>query len=76
MSRDPSPAAVQRAARRLDRRLVDCANAVERRPLRHALMNPWVIAGAIAAFVLLPRRFRKPALKAALPMALGLFKAR
>lgn len=76
MSRDPSPVAVQLAARRLDDRLVACAQAVEQPPTRRALMNPWVIVGAVAAFVFLPRRFKKPVLKAALPLALGLLKSR
>lgn len=76
MKRDSSPLAVQQAAQRLDNRLVACAHAVEQRPTRSALMNPWVIVGVIAAFVLLPRRFKKPVLKAAVPIALGLLKSR
>ena len=39
-------------------------------------VNPWVVAGAAAAFLLLPRRFRRPLLKAAMPLALGLLKLR
>lgn len=76
MSRDRSPANVHLAASRLDQRLVACAQAVEQRPTRRALMNPWVIVGVVAAFAFLPRRFKKPVLKAALPMALGLLKSR
>ncbi len=44
-------------------------------PLIRKLANPWVIAAA-AAFLLLPRRVKRPLLKAALPLALGLLKAR
>lgn len=76
MSPDPAGVAVQRAARRLDRRLVDSATALERRPTRHPLANPWVIAGLVAAVVLLPRRIRKPLANAALPVALGLLRSR
>jgi hypothetical protein len=76
MSRDASSDAVQLAARRLDHRLVACATAVEQRPTRRALMNPWVIVGVVAAFAFLPRRFKKPVLKAAWPMALGLLRSR
>lgn len=76
MSRDASPANVKLAARRLDARLVACAQAVEQPPTRRALMNPWVIVGAVAVFALMPRRFRKPVFKAAWPMALGLLKLR
>lgn len=77
MSRNASPDAVQLAACRLDHRLVACAQAVEQRPTRRVLLNPWVIAGGAAAvFLLLPRRFRMPVLKAALPVALGLLKIR
>lgn len=45
-------------------------------PLIRKLANPWVIAGAAVAFLLLPRRVKRPLLKAALPLALGLLKAR
>lgn len=76
MSRESSPEAVELAARRLDQRLVACANAVEQRPTGRLLSNPWVIGGVIVAFALLPRRFKKPVLKAAWPMALGLMKLR
>lgn len=76
MSRNASPDAVQVAACRLDHRLVACAHAVEQRPTRRALTNPWVIASAAVVFLLLPRRFKKPILQAALPMALGLLKHR
>jgi hypothetical protein len=77
MSRNASPDAVQLAARRLDHRLVACAQAVEQRPTRRALTNPWVIAGGVAVvFLLLPRRYRMPIFKAALPVALGLLKGR
>lgn len=43
-------------------------------PLIRTLANPWVIAAAV--FLLLPRRVKRPLLKAALPLALGLLKAR
>jgi hypothetical protein len=77
MSRNASPDAVQLAACRLDRRLVACAQAVEQRPTRRVLTNPWVFAaGAAAVLLLLPRRFRMPIFKAALPVALGLLKHR
>jgi len=76
MNRNASPDAVQVAACRLDERLVACAKAVEQRPTRRALTNPWVIASAAAVFLLLPRRFKKPVLKAALPMALGMLRSR
>lgn len=45
-------------------------------PLIRTLANPWVIASAAVAFLLLPRRVKRPLLKAALPLALGLVKAR
>lgn len=76
MSRESSPEVVRSAARRLDQRLVACAEAVERRPTGRLLSNPWVIGGFIVAFALLPRRFKKPVLKAIWPMALGLLKHR
>lgn len=76
MNHSESHDAVRVAARRLDQRLVACAEAVEQRPTRRALTNPWVIASAAAVFLLLPRRFKKPVLRAALPMAWGLLQRR
>lgn len=76
MRGNASPDAVHVAACRLDDRLVACAHAVKQRPTRRALTNPWVIASAAVVFLLLPRRFKKPILRAALPLALGLLKGR
>lgn len=76
MNRNSSPDAVELASERLDRRLVACADDVRRRPSQRMLTHPWVIAGIVAAFIVLPRRYKKPVLKAAWPIALGLLKAR
>lgn len=76
MTRDASPDAVRHAAARLDQRLATCAQAVASPPTQGLLRNPWIIAGVAVAFALLPRRYKKPVLKAAVPMALGLLRLR
>jgi len=76
MSPNASPDAVQRAARPFDHRLMPGTQAAQRRPTRRALTKPWVIASAAVVFLLLPRRYKKSVLKAALPLALGLFNNR
>lgn len=76
MSSKASPEAVQRARRRREHGRVTGAQPETQRPARSALLTPWAIAGAVAVFILLPRRFKKPVLKAALPLALGLIRAR